>query len=435
MRNRHLSIILVFILWAGLTFASQGSEVVETFDVNGLQVIVKPNSANEIVSAQLYIKGGSLNLSESTQGIEPLIFESALKGSQHYSKEVINTLLDKTAAQIVSNSNRDYTAVGMRCLNRFFDQIWDLFVDVILNPAFEEKEVELVREQLLVGIRQRQDDPDSYLNELSDDLFFRGHLYRFDPQGIEESMAAISIEQMRDHLKSNLQTSRLLLVVVGDVGPDQIKRKVEETFGRLPRGDYQSVLPDPIMHEAPALELVQRDLPTNYIQGYFSAPGLSDPDFYPMRMAMNILAWRVFEEVRTKRNLSYAPSAFFSNEFANRAGIYVTTVYPDTTVKVMLAELKKMQEEPVSAKDLNDRIAMYLTQYYLNNETNAAQAQFLARFELSGLGWEAGEGFVENLRNVTAEDVQRVANRYFRNIQFVYLGDLDLIDEDVYTSM
>ncbi len=435
MRNRHVSISLVFILLAILVFASQGSEPVVTLDVNGLQVIVKPNSANEIVSAQLYIKGGSFNLNESTQGIEPLIFESAFKGSEHYSKETINTLLDRTAAQIVSNSNRDYTVVGMRCLNRFFDDIWDVFSDVILNPTFEEEEVELVRDQLLVGIRQQEDNPDSYLNELADNLFYREHPYRFDPQGIEESMAAISVEQMRDHLKSNLQTSKLLLVVVGNVESDQIRQKVEETFGQLPRGNYRYVLPDPIVHEAPMLKAVQRDLPTNYIEGYFSAPGLSDPDFYPMRMAMNILAWRVFEEVRTKRNLSYAPSAFFSNEFANRAAIYVTTVDPDTTIKVMLAELKRMQEEPVSAKDLDDRIAMYLTQYYLNNETNAAQAQFLARFELSGLGWKAGENYVENLRNVTAEDVQHVANRYFRNIQFVYLGNPDLINEAVYMSM
>ncbi len=435
MRSRILSIKLLIVLLSGWVFGNQGSVPVETLDVNGLKVIVKPNSANEIVSAQLYIKGGSFNLSESTQGIEPLIFESALKGSERYSKERINTLLDRTVAQIASNSNRDYTVVGMRCLNRFFDEIWDVFTDVIMNPTFQEEEVELVRDQLLVAIRQRQDDPDTYLDELADDLFFREHPYRLDPQGVEESMAAISIEQMRDHLKSNLQTSKMLLVLVGHVEPDQIRQKVEETFGRLPRGEYQYMLPDPIVHETPELETVQRDLPTNYIEGYFNAPGLSDPDFYPMRMAMNILAWRVFEEVRTKRNLSYAPAAFLSNEFANRAAIYVNTVDPDTAIKVMLAELKKMQEEPVSAKDLNDRIAMYLTQYYLNNETNAAQAQFLARFELSGLGWEAGEDYVENLRNVTAEDVQRVANRYFRNIQFVYLGNPQLIDEAVYTSM
>ena len=78
---------------------------------------------------------------------------------------------------------------------------------------------------------------------------------------------------------------------------------------------------------------------------------------------------------------------------------------------------------------------MYPTRYYLDNESNAAQGQFLARFELAGLGWQEGEKVVEKLRMVTAEDVQRVANEYFKNIQFVFLGKTELIDEKVFTSM
>jgi predicted Zn-dependent peptidase len=110
--------------------------------------------------------------------------------------------------------------------------------------------------------------------------------------------------------------------------------------------------------------------------------------YYPMIMAMNILRWRIFEEVRTKRNLSYAPAVYFSNDYANRAAIYVSTVKPDTTIKVMFAEIKKIQDK-----------------------------------------------FVENLRNVTIDDVKRVANLCIHNIQFAVLGNPDLIDKQLFTSM
>lgn len=435
MQSLTLKILMIFVLILGISCVLQKPDAAEEFSVNGLKVIVKPNRANEIISAQLYLRGGSLNIDESTQGIEPLIFESALKGSENYPKEKLNIILDKTAAEISTDSNRDFTTVSLRCLNRYFDEIWDVFTDVIMNPTFEEQEVELVRDRLLVDIRQRKDNPDSYLGDIADDLFYREHAYRFDPEGIEESMTEISIDQMRAHLEEYLQTSQLLLVVVGNVDKNKLRQKVENAFGSLSKGDYKPVLPEKVVHKTPMLETVKRELPTNYIMGYFSAPALNDHDFYPMTMAIDILKWRLFEEVRTKRNLSYAPGAFFRNEYANRAAIYVSAVDPDTTIKVMLAELKEMQEEPVSPKDLKDRIAMYLTRYYLGNETNSAQARFLARFELSGLGWKEGDRFVENLRNVTIEDVKRVANRYFHNIQFAVLGNPELINEQLFTSM
>ncbi len=123
------------------------------------------------------------------------------------------------------------------------------------------------------------------------------------------------------------------------------------------------------------------------------------------------------------------------DQFANRGAIYVTAVQPDTTIKVMLGELKKLQTDPVSAKVLKDRIALFLTNYYMRNETNASQGAFLASYELAGLGWQMADKFIENVKKVTAEDVQRVANKYFHNLQFVVIGNPKLIDEKVFTSM
>jgi len=434
--SRLTSILLVvFALMLLVSCGTQDSNSAEEVFVGGLKVIVMPNTANEIVAVQLFLKGGSRNLNDSTQGIESLLFNSALKGSKNYPKEELNEILDRTATLITTSSNRDYTTISMSCLNRYFNEAWKMFADIIMNPTLEEEDVELVREQLLSGIRQRKDDPDSYLNDIADELFYRDHVYGFDPAGVEESVADISIEQMEHHINANLQTSQLLLVVVGNVDKTDLKKKVANTFGKLPEGNYASVVPEMISHAKPDLEIVERNIPTNYIQGLFSAPGLNDPDYYPMVMAMNILSWRVWEEVRTKRNLSYAPAAFLSNDFANNAGIYVSTIAPDTTIKVMLAELEKLQVEAVSEKDLKDRITMYITRYYFNAETNADQARGLARYELSGRGWSAGEEFIDNLRTVTADDVQRVAQKYFNNIQFAVLGNSELIDRKLLTSI
>ena len=104
-------------------------------------------------------------------------------------------------------------------------------------------------------------------------------------------------------------------------------------------------------------------------------------------------------------------------------------------MKVFFAELKRLQVEAVSEKDMRNRIALFLTNYNLSNETNDAQTRFLAQAELSGIGWKEADRFVENIRKVSAKDVQAFALKYFKNLQVVVVGNPQLIDEKLFTSM
>src|SRR5262249_24450924 len=163
-------------------------------------------------------------------------------------------------------------------------------------------------------------------------------------------------------------------------------------------------------------EVTPRSLPTNYVQGLFAAPPLTSPDIYPMRLAASILRDRVFEEVRVKRNISYAPDAFLKSQAANAGGIYVTAVEANQAVRVMLHEISRLQTEPIDQDDIKAQIAQFLTTYYLGEETNAAQAGVLAQYELIGGGWRNSLLILDKLKAVTPADVQRVSQKYMRNI-------------------
>lgn len=414
------------------TNAQNTSPLSGEFSVNGLKVIVKPISTNDIISVQLYLRGGALNLTEDTQGIESLIFQCAVKGSKSYPKEKLNVILDKAAAAITSSATKDFSSIGLRCLRSDFDTLWDAYADVVMHPAFVPEDVEVVRNNVLLGVKQRKDNPDGHLRLVEEELFYADHPYRLDPGGVESSLSALSIEQMKKYLTDNLVTSKLLLVVVGNVSKEAVQNKVAATLGMLPGGEYKVAFPPPVVHNSPALKVVERQLPTTYFQGCFSMPGPADPEYHAAMVMMNILTTRIFEEVRTKRNLSYAPSAGMAARLANQGFIYVTSVNPDSAVKVMLSELKKIQDDPVSAKDLRDRIAIFLTGYNLSRETNESQGEFLAFHEMAGMGWQAAAQFVDRVRSVTAADIQEVAKKYFHNMQTTVLGDTKLIDKKVY---
>src|SRR5258705_11779166 len=107
-----------------------------------------------------------------------------------------------------------------------------------------------------------------------------------------------------------METSRLLLVIVGDLNSSEVRALVASSMGKLPRGNYKSEVVPQLSFDKSSVEVTPRDLPTNYVQGMFTAPPLTSPDIYAMRVASSLLRDRVFEEVRVRRNLSYAPDAF-----------------------------------------------------------------------------------------------------------------------------
>ena len=90
---------------------------------------------------------------------------------------------------------------------------------------------------------------------------------------------------------------------------------------------------------------------------------------------------------------------------------------------VMIDEVKKLQNEPVSTEVLNGQRNTFLTRYYMNMETNGSQADLLARYEISGVGYAEGEKFMQNVRKVTPGDIQKVCQKYMHNLQFVLLGN------------
>src|SRR5205807_8784010 len=127
-------------------------------------------------------------------------------------------------------------------------------------------------------------------------------------------------------------------------------------------------------------------------------------------VAMRILGFREWEEVRTKRNLSYAPAAFLRwNSAVPTGSLYVTATDPNATLKVMLAEAARLQREPVPAADLAGTKSVFLTSYLMDDQATDGQAGQLARAQILGGDWRLARLLPERIRQVTAADVQRFA--------------------------
>lgn len=415
---------MILIILFGLFFsASPFAQDVQSFDVNGLKVIFKQNTSNDIISVNMYFKGGVTNLNEKQAGLEVLSLDVALKATKNYPKDLLNATLEKMNSQITSNSNPDYSSVNLLCVKQNLDKSWKIFADVILNPSFTEEDLNLEREKRISAVKQVNDNPDALLQKEVDREFYVDHPYSVDVDGTENTLSSFNTKELLAYHSDMLETSRMLLVVVGNTTRNELESIVKNAFGSMAKGSYVTQMPPEVVVSEPSLKVVHRELPTNYIQGTYAAPERGTNEGYTMLIANSILRDRLWDEVRTKRSLSYAPSSFYVANFSNYGAIYVTAVNPDTTIKVMINELKKMKDEPISGKDLKDKIRQFLTYYYLGNETNQSQANGLAFYELAGIGYDQAAKFIDYVNKVTAADIQSAAQKYMKNLQFVLIGN------------
>ena len=406
-----------------LAGVASADSLTESFTVSGVPVILRRTRANDVVAANLYLLGGTRQAPLALAGLEPFLLVASERGTRSYPRDVLRAKMAHLGTTIGVEPERDWTVFGLRSTVEALDSTWAIFADRVTRPLIDSSSVEFVRAQMLSAVRQRRDSPDARLDELADSVAFWGHSYGIEPDGSERSLAAISLADLRKYQADQMVTSRMLLVVVGNVTRDRVERLVRVSIGKLPAGTYKWTLPDTLPTRRSEIVVEARTLPTNYILGYYNGPVASSRDAAALRVASAVLSGRLFSEIRSKRNLTYAVNAPFVDRALTSGGLYVTTVDPEQTLSIMRDEIKQLQQEQLDQSGLERLIQQFITEYFLDNETNAAQASFLARAQLYRGDWHAANSFVDELRAVTPADVQRAARQYMKGIRFAYIGD------------
>jgi zinc protease len=442
-RNTTAAVVAINILLTLVAFAQSASGRISAANssttdfatANGLKTIHRRVTGNEVVAVQVYFRGGARNISEKDAGIESLLFEVATEGTKNFSKSEINRELARMGTVIDGDSGYDYSVMEMRCVRQNFDRSWQLLADTILNPVCDDKEVGLIKEQIISALRQQNDSPENSVALLSNNQLYASHPYFNSPIGTVESVRSLTAADVKAHHAKLLQSSRMLVVVVGNVSQDEVKSKVEASFGKLPRGDYKTEAP-PIFAKAATndFQIVERPVATNYIRGVFAAPPLESSDYAPFSIAMNILQQLFFQEVRVKRNLTYGADATLLSNGANSGYISVTTQKPNEAIRVMFDQIDFMQRQIIREEGLKAIISGFLTNYYTKLETNDAQASKLAEYELLGGGWRRDQTWIDEVDKVTPEDVNRVSKKYLKNFHFAVMGDKTQFDRELFMS-
>jgi len=396
-----------------------------SFSVDTMPIVLRQTTdtgleSSNIVAFELTAFGG-VNLADKA-GTLTLMTNLLKKGTYSYSKEQIDGLLTKTGADLSINAGYDSVNITLKCLKRFLPELLPLVSEMIRVPKFDENEIKLSKAQLTARLKSEQASADPLLGLKMEQIFYKNHPYYRRPTGYLDTIAGITREDLATSLFKTFNKNNVLFILAGDIGKDEVSNMIQKYFSALQAGVRSTDVRQPLQNEHKEIHYYSFAAPTTYFMAKFKAPSLDSQDYPTLLLATQILDNRLFEEIRTKRALTYSVSASLRNYRVNSGTLYVTSTQLPKAVEIMFEEVKKMQVAPVSTDDLETQVNKYLSSWYLSRETKMSQADIFSLYETLGLGWENSNSFIDRLNKVTPDQVMKAAQEYYKDFSFVVVG-------------
>ena len=416
-------LLAMIILPSGRLHSQSSSYELKELNVDGLKVLYR-NTGKDVISARLFIKGGTANYPLEKQGIEALAYSYIIKGgTKSMNKSDFLAAAEKIGTTFDSDASLDYGEINMQCLKEAWDKSWQLYTDALMNPAYDGDEFSNKKEQYISYAKQNEGNPDARLERITLETAFKGKNYEKDPYGTAESLEKLTIDDIKAYVNENLCKERAFLVVTGNVDENDLAEKVRSTLGKLPEGK-PVVMEETTKIENPGQDIVERKISTNYLSGIMSGIPWNSPDAVAMMVAMNIMYDKYFIELRSKRGLSYAPAAYMNGDAITSpfSVFYITTDNPKEALQVMVDIINNVRKNGFTDDELLKSKNTYLTRYFMRLETASSQSANIGRWELRG-NLPAFDDFEKMVESVTVQDINRVFTGNTGNIKWDYLGD------------
>jgi predicted Zn-dependent peptidase len=420
---------LFIVLAMAVSWTTNGQTAPETteLEASGIKIIAR-ESVKGTVSTRTFLRGGVNNYSFENQGIEELMLSMIAEGGPaSTSKTEYQQQLESIGARISASTGYDYGNISLSSIKEYFYDAVQIYLEALSNPAFRQEDFDLIKNRMITNAKQAKTNPDAHLMDLAMGSTWEGTDYAKKPSGTIESLESLTLPLVQKYYTSVFSKQNIFMVLVGDVPQEKVTSMIEGSgMSKLPEGKQANwfVVEDGVES---GLTVEDRNIETNYITGVFSAPKKGTEESIHNALAMRILGMRFFEELRTKRSLSYAPSARSTGYIARPMNqVYISTTDPEQSLEVMIDLVNSVRTEGYEEKELEGTKQSFLTNYYMGQETNSSISMSLGVNEIQG-SWKNMDRFTDRVLNTSLEDINMVISSYGEEINWSYLGKEEMV--------
>jgi len=415
-------------------------EARETVLANGLTVMVVEDARLPLVSYRLALRVGTAFDPPELPGLTDLLAGLLPEGTESKTSRQIADEVARMGASLNAGANSDYTIIAASALSKF-EEILALMAEVVMQPSFPEKEVDLAKQNTKESLRQQRAQPSFLATEMVSRVMFGDHPYSVvapTPESIDLSTRQHFVE----FHKAKFVPNNAVLIVVGNVQFDEIVTRIERLFSGWPKGeDLSSAFPPPPVRSKRSAYLVDRasSAQSNIV---IANTGIkrSSADYFPMLLMHTVLgataSSRLFMNLREEKGYTYGA---YSNLDARRsAGTFRATAEVRTQVtgdslKEFFLELNRIGAERVSKKEINDAKSYLTGVFPIRLETQEGMIDQLVQIKMLNLPNDYLQTYRDQVQAVTIDDIQRVASTYVRPDQaaIIVVGDGAQVTEQI----
>ncbi len=381
---------------------------------NGLRVIVARTAAAPLVTAELTARAGAVT--DAKAGESAMMASLLTEGAGGRSAEEIAAEVEAAGGSLAAASGYDSTHVVLTVLSKEFAHTLPIMADVVQRPTLSAEELERKRAQKLNALQVALQQPGSIAGMVAERVVFGAGEYGQIAGGTPATVKSLTRDEVLGAYKADFQPANAILVITGDIAPENAFTLAEKNFGAWQAGGAAPARP-PLAPRGASVTVV--DLPgAGQAAVTIAAPSIkrSDLDYYRVEVANGVLGGgysaRLNEEVRVKRGLSYGAGS----NVAERADAGIFTASAQTknesaveVADLLMSEAKKLGAEPIAPSELESRKAALIGGFGRAVETSAGLANLLTEYALYGVPLGEIGRFTERTSAVTPAEAKAAA--------------------------
>jgi len=413
---------------------------------NGLKILLAERHTAPVVNFTLMVDSGYSADPSNAPGTASFSQRMLEEGTPTRDSLKIGEELESLSANFNAGANLDFSLVSLNTLKSTLDRSLDIYADLILHPAFPQKEFERIQKERIAGIKREKVTPQAMALRVVPALIYgKGHPYAvpFTGTGTEAAVSKMTRADLAKFHETWFKPNNATLLVVGDTSMDEIKPRLEKLFASWKPGDVPKItVPTVAQPEKPVVYLIDRPgSPQSVIFGAQLAPPQNDPNAIALQLVNDIFGGqfssRINMNLREDKHWSYGVRSVLPSARGQRPYISFSPVQSDKT-KESMAELVKEYDgivgpKAITAEELADA---------QSNDTLALPGNFETDQQLAGgYGTILEYGLPENYYNtftqkamaVTPESANEIAKKYILpdHLVWVVVGDMAKVEAGI----
>ncbi|MFT4538592.1 MAG: zinc protease [Planctomycetota bacterium] len=393
---------------------------VEKFELScGARLLVSPRPGATVTAVRAQMRGGPSLDPKGLEGLAYFTGSLADQGTKYHNERELAEILEPRGGHL----HGDATGLGGTIAGPEWKTLLDLIAEVLTGPTYPDAEVGTQKTRVLSRLAVEKDDPRAQGAQRFRKLVYGKHWLGRPQYGTLESVSKIEPDHLRQSHADNWCGERLIIAVCGDVKPRAIRNHLEKALSGLRRGKAYAPKASSFPDRGQRLDTFASEREQVHVYVGHLGVRRKDPDYPALVVMDHILGSgpgftnRIAGKLRDELGLAYSVHADIHGSSGLLPGMFTAYIgtapqHLPTALSGFFEEMRRIQDEPVTARELETARSYLLGSYALGFERVARRAGYLVSAEIYGLPEDNLTRMPELYAAVTAKDIQRVASEH-----------------------